>query len=524
MKHIIFSRTSIAVTLLFILAGLFSCNKKDSQSTGSTITISSVSVDTAWIGKTIKINGSGFSATASENTVRIGNTVVREVIEAAATTLTCKVPAGAFSAKAYVKVKEEEAASAKELIIVNQMAWQKALGGTGTDVANAVVPTSDGGYLVAGYTNSSNGDVTGYRGNNDYWVVKVKADQTIAWQKTLGGTGDDMAYDIVTSPDGGCVVAGYSYSTNGDVTGNHGGSDVWVVKLDAGGAIVWQKAMGGSANDVAYSIISNSGNYIIAGSAESNDGNVINNHGGADFWLVWFNETGSAIGTNTLGGTGIDRAYSIKATSDGGFLVAGTTYSSGGDVSVNHGSADYWVVKLNISSSIEWQKTLGGTLLDIGRSIITTSDGGCIVAGYTNSTDGDITGNHGGNDYWLVKLNAGGNIAWQKTLGGTGDDNLMALAPATDGGYAIAGYTTSTNGDVTGNHGGSSDAWVVRLNSNGGMVWQKALGGTSIDKGRSIMSTSNSGFIVAGCSGSADGDVSGVHGSLEDFWLFKILD
>jgi hypothetical protein len=403
-----------------------------------------------------------------------------------------------------------------------QLAWQKALGGTGTEYAQAVAPTPDGGYLMAGYTTSSDGDVTTNHGNDDYWVVKLNADQSIAWQKTFGGTNDDRANSIVALADGGCVIAGLTYSNDGDVTVNKGGVDYWVIKLNASGAIVWQKTYGGSGDDLATSIVATSDGYAVAGYTSSTNGDVTGNHGSYDYWVVKLNTNGTIAGRYAFGGTSADYGYSITATSDGGYLVAGRSASSDGDVTSPHGNADCWVVKMNASGAIVWQKALGGSGNDIGQSVVATVDGGYLVGATVSSNDGDVTSNHGAQDFWVVKLNAGGAIVWQKALGGTLNDNLYALAPATDGGCAVAGYTSSANGDVTGNHG-SIDTWVVRLNAGGAMIWQKALGGTLKDMGYSTMVASNNGFIVAGASNSVDGDVTGGHGGY-DCWIYKVLD
>ena len=399
--------------------------------------------------------------------------------------------------------------------------WQKTLGGTGYDYAWSIQPTTDGGYIVAGYTTSTDGDVTGNHGGNDYWVVKLNPSGTIQWQKTLGGTGDDGAYSIQPTPDGGYIVAGATTSTDGDVTGNHGGNDYWVVKLNPSGTIEWQKTLGGTGYDEARSIQpTTDGGYIVAGRTYSIDGDVTGNHGGGDYWVVKLNPSGTIQWQKTLGGTGNDYAWSIQPTTDGGYIVAGSTYSNDGDVTGYQGSFDYWVVKLNPSGTIEWQKTLGGTGSDVAHSIQPTTDGGYIVAGRTYSTNGDVTGNHGSYDYWVVKLNPSGTIQWQKTIGGTGEDNAYSIQPTTDGGYIVAGYTWSTDGDVTGNHGGS-DSWVVKLNPSGAIQWQKTIGGTGGDLAYSIQPTTDGGYIVAGITASNDGDVTGNQGG-GDYWVVKL--
>jgi hypothetical protein len=227
------------------------------------------------------------------------------------------------------------------------------------------------------------------------------------WQKSFGGSLFDRAYSIQQTTDGGYIVAGESGSTDGDVTGNHGSADGWVVKLDSSGKIIWQKSLGGSS---------------------------------------------------------IDFSNSIQQTTDGGYIVAGYSFSNSENVTGNHGDFDSWVVKLNSSGNITWQKSLGGSNRDEAKSIQQTTDGGYIVAGYSYSINGDVTGNHGGFDSWVVKLNSSGNITWQKSLGGSENDEATSIQQTTDGGYIVAGYAWSNDGDITGNHS-SRDYWVVKLSS-----------------------------------------------------------
>jgi hypothetical protein len=268
-------------------------------------------------------------------------------------------------------------------------------------------------------------------------------------------------------------VAGYTYSNNGDITGNHGTYDAWVAKISSTGSLQWQKALGGTSIDRAYSIQPTpDGGYIVAGETGSIDGDVTGNHGGHDAWVVKLSSTGSLQWQNSLGGTNNDIAYSIQPTSDGGYIVAGYTMSTGGDVTGYHGNQDVWVVKLSSTGSLQWQKALGGSSYDYALGIQPTTDGGYIMVGKTYSTDGDVTVNHGAYDAWVVKLNSTGSLLWQKTLGGMGDDGVLGIQPTPDGGYILAGDATSTDGDVTGNHG-QYDAWVIKLGpelSNTGFV------------------------------------------------------
>lgn len=182
----------------------------------------------------------------------------------------------------------------------------------------------------------------------------------------------------------------------------------------------------------------------------------------------------------TFGGTGNEEAFEIKKTNDNGFIAVGTTTSNDGNVSGNHGMTDAWVTKFDNSGNLQWQKTLGGSNIDGMRSVQQTTDGGYIAAGYTNSADGDITANQGLNDLWVVKLDNSGNIQWQKTFGGTKDDTGNNIQQTNDGGYIVIGNAESTDGDITENQG-QSDLWFIKLDATGNMQWQKTYGTVYFD-------------------------------------------
>jgi len=286
--------------------------------------------------------------------------------------------------------------------------WQKCFGGSSEDFTSLIKQTNDGGYIIVGGSESNDGDVTGHHGDSDYWIVKLTSGGAIDWQKCFGGSGSDWASSIQQTSDGGYIVAGYSSSNNSDVTGNLGGSDSWIVKLTSTGSIQWQKSLGGSSDDSAESIQQTSdGDYIVAGGSESNDGDVTGHHSSSDtmdYWIVKLTSGGAINWQKSLGGSGYDLANLIQQTSEGGYIVAGQSDSKDGDVTGNHGGHDYWIVKLASTGSIEWQKCFGGSGWDQYTSIQQTSDGSYIVAGYSSSNGGDVTGNHGGYDYWVVKL------------------------------------------------------------------------------------------------------------------------
>ena len=401
--------------------------------------------------------------------------------------------------------------------------WQKTYGGTGPDTAFEITSTNDGGYFIVGNSNTNNnGDVTGNHGFNDFWVVKTNSVGAIQWQKSLGGSDQDYGQSGSQTSDGGYIVAGYTGSNDGDVSGNHGTIDFWVVKLDGSGNIEWQNAMGGTDHDYAREVRQTvDGGYVVVGFTYSTNGDVIGNHGDADYWVVKLDTSGNVQWQKTLGGTFGDEGDSIQQTADGGYIVAGHSFSSDGDVSSgNQGLRDYWVVKLDSSGNIQWENSMGGSATEYGKSVIQTSDGGYLIGGETSSSDGDITGHQGAGDYWLVKLNNNGIMEWQKTLGGSLDDEANCVKQVSDGGYLVAGRSGSNDGDVTGNHG-SPDFWVVKLNPNGNLIWQKSLGGGSDDSAESIQLTSDGGFILTGYTASSDGDITGNHGFF-DYWVVKL--
>jgi hypothetical protein len=293
--------------------------------------------------------------------------------------------------------------------------------------------------------------------------LKLNSTGNLEWQKCLGGSGFDMAYSIIQTSEGGYAIAGSTNSADGDVSGKHGATDAWVVHLNSSGSIEWQKCLGGTTGDqMANSIIQTpDGGYAVAGRTSSSDLDASGNHGSYDAWVVKLDGQGNTERHKCLGGSSSEQANSIVRTTDGGYAVAIITASTDGDVSGNHGGGDGWIVRLDSSMNILWQKSIGGTDDEAIYSIVQSSDGGYVIAGRTKSTDGDSAGNHGGYDMWIVALTASGNINWQKCIGGTGDEYATSMIQTSDG-YALAGYSTSSDGQVTANHGGA-DFFIVTL-------------------------------------------------------------
>ena len=305
------------------------------------------------------------------------------------------------------------------------------------------------------------------------------------WAKTYGGSDADNAWAIQKTIDGGYIIGGYTWSFG------IGGCDFWVLKLLNNGEVDWQKTYGGSDFDYVWYIHQTmDGGYIVAGSTYSFGAGTL------DSWVLKLDSSGNIAWQKTYWGSGPDYANCIQQTMDGGYIVAGYTSSYGA------GGLDSLVLKLDSSGGITWQKTYGGGSNDRAHSIQQTKDGGYIMAGTTKSFGA------GGYDILVFKLGNDGDVAWQKTYGGSGNDEAYSIQQTKDGGYIVAGCTSSYGA-------GCLDFWMLKLDSSGGITWQKTYGGSEDDEAYSIQQTKDGGYVVAGATYSF-----GAGGS--DIWVLKL--
>lgn len=399
--------------------------------------------------------------------------------------------------------------------------WQKSYGGTAFDHLQSAAKTIDGGYILAGYSASIDGDITSNNGERDFWIVKIDSTGNMQWQKCYGGSARDEANSVKQTSDGGYIVAGFSYSTDGDLTGNYGGSDYWVIKLNSSGNLEWQNNFGGNSYDNATDIIQTfDGGYLSIGNSNSNNGMVTGNHGSSDVWVIKLTPSGSLQWQKSFGGSFGENAYAVEQTATGDFIIAASASSLDGDVSINHGGVDFWLLKLTSNGVLIWEKSYGGSNSESPANLAITSDGGYILAGSTNSNNGDISNAFGNYDYWIVKTDSAGNLLWEKSLGGTYMERARSIKQTMDDGYIVCGFTHSMDGHITGNHG-VSDIWLTKLDDLGNLQWQKCLGGSLIDIGSGIFELSNSEYLVTGSSESIDEDITNNIGYY-DFWIAKL--
>jgi len=339
------------------------------------------------------------------------------------------------------------------------------------------------------------------------------------WSRTFGGSGNDGGYYVMQTIEGGYALAGF-YTISGN---NH---DFYFVKTDGSGTVQWSKTYGGIGIDDAYCIIeTNDGGYALAGFTNSSgagnyDGWLVKTDSGgimqwnktyggataddlytviqtpdngyvlcgyttsfgagpADGRLIKVDSAGNLLWSQTYGGAGVDDIVSMVKTSDGGYALVGYTRS------FDAGGTDFLLVKVDSEGALQWNKTYGGTADDSAHSVVQTSDGGYALAGFTSSYGS------GDRDFWLVKVDSQGNMQWNKTFGGSGTENAVSLAKTSDGEYVLAGSTTSYGA-------GNSDVWVVKADSSGTLVWSQTFGGSGADYAYSIIQASDGGYALTG--------------------------
>jgi hypothetical protein len=309
--------------------------------------------------------------------------------------------------------------------------WDKTFGGSSEDGFAAVLQTSDGGYILAGHTESFGA------GGEDAWLIKTDANGNEVWDKTFGGSNDDGVGAVLQTSDGGYILAGITKSFGA------GNGDFWLIKTDANGNEVWDKTFGGSDVDDASTVQQTSdGGYILAGMNRSFGAGVY------DAWLIKTDENGNEVWDKTFGGSSEDFVYAVMQTSDGGYTLAGYTHSFGA------GDNDAWLIKTDENGNELWDKTFGGSSGDVCYAFQQTSDGGYILAGDTFSFGA------GSRDAWLIKTDANGNEVWDKTIGWSGEDGVITIQLLNDDGYILSGWTKSFGA-------GNKDAWLIKTDADG---------------------------------------------------------
>jgi gliding motility-associated-like protein len=405
--------------------------------------------------------------------------------------------------------------------------WARQYGGSSDDVPFVIKPTSDGGTIAAGYTTSKDGDVHSLASREywDLWIVKLDACGNIRWQQTFGGKGYESARDVMETVDGGYLVLGETNSTDGGVAPGFGGTkDIWLLKLDANGNLSWQKRMGGSGLDIGNQLYHlDDGNFLIAATSSSNDGIVTGNHGTGGYTdgvLIKIDPSGNVLWSKCYGGSKNEELLDVEVI-DNKIYVAGYANSIDGDIPANQKNYDVWLLTVDQLGNKLSSKIYGGSQNDVAYSMTRGNNGTLTLAGYTTSSDGDVTNAKGDQDYWLLNVSADGKLNWQQTFGGTDADYANYVFTDNDGGYVVGGISYSEDIDVSGAKG-EGDFWLVKLDAAGQLVWKQSYGGSESDYLRSMcFRPASREYYLAGDSRSDGGDFTGNNGET-DFAIIKL--
>ncbi|OYQ35454.1 hypothetical protein CHU92_10775 [Flavobacterium cyanobacteriorum] len=424
--------------------------------------------------------------------------------------------------------------------------WEKSYGGRHADYLFDAQPSADYGFILAGssLSNAGGNKTEGNMGNLDYWIWKMNEAGELDWQKNLGGTGQDLLHCIRTTRDGGFILAGTSDSPSGlhKKDSCRGGTDLWIVKLDAKGGEQWQRTIGGSGQELLRGIVQTTdGGYIIGASSASDVSPEIlkgrqdpygkweSSRGGLDFWIIKLDKNGDIKWQRTLGGLYADVLESIEQTADGGYIIGGHSNSpaSPDKPDNGYGSGDYWILKLDQDGAVAWQRDFGGDEDDHLYALKQVADGGYIAGGSSASpaNGSKKKSNRKGTDMWVLRLDDKGELLWEETYHVGEADLLTAIVANRDGSFLLGGYTRSESAAAAqADRKEINDYITLKINAKGEEQWRRAIGSSGEDILRKMIETRDGGYLLAGTSkGQVSRDRNSGKGS-NDFWIVKLKD
>ncbi|TXT55322.1 MAG: hypothetical protein BAJATHORv1_40233 [Candidatus Thorarchaeota archaeon] len=400
-----------------------------------------------------------------------------------------------------------------------ELEWHHMYGGSEQDWAYSIQNTTDGGFILAGVSRSN--DIAGCtnNGGDDIYILKLDMDGTIEWQSLYGGSGNDYAYEIFQANDGGFIIIGESDSTDFQGCINNGKMDSIVLKLDSAGEVDWARMYGGSQNDLFISIQELSdGSLILGGESGSNDIQGCSNNGMQDAYIAKLTSDGSLIWQELYGGESEDRALCVRQTFDNGFIVFGSSNSQN-TASTNHGDYDFYTLKLNSTGNLTWQQMYGGNGREWGFTVLQTTDGGYIACGLSDSTNIVGCPALGEWDSYIIRIESDGELVWQKRYGGSSAD-LSYVIQSTEDGFILSGGSWSTDIENCTNHG-ERDFYIYKIDTFGELLWQTMYGGAGVDYASSFVQLNDGCIVVSG--GSESTNLEGVqnHGAW-DVYIMKL--
>jgi uncharacterized delta-60 repeat protein len=365
--------------------------------------------------------------------------------------------------------------------------WERTMGGTEEDKAYAVVATPDDGLIVAGNTMSF--------GNPRYdaWIARLDRAGETVWERRLGGPQADHFYALAAAPDGGVLAAGDTRSAG------VGESDVWLARLDGAGEVLWQRVLGDASNDRARAALAlPNGDFLVGGFAGVGLGD-------RDIWIARITDDGEPVWQQQLGGPGDDGAFHLALAADGDLLATGywRTGEADGEADGEDRGFDLWAARLSPDGEPVWQRRFHRGSFDAGTGVVPLADGGLVVTGMTQ------TGGPGEVDVWVLRLDRDGEPAWQRRFGGARTDGAWAAIGRPGGGLVISAATASRGA-------GSTDAWMMGLDADGELAWERVIGGALWDRPTALAASSaGDELLVAGYTTTTGA-------GFEDFWLLRL--
>ena len=395
-----------------------------------------------------------------------------------------------------------------------ELNYIKSFGGSNDDEAKDIINTSDGGFMVIGSSTSNDGLIQNKMGlESDIILMKFDSDKYLEWVKNYGGSRDDRGQSVVEVSGIGYALLGYSMSNDGDASNNEGFHDNWVILIDSKGDIIWEKSYGFSGHDHAYNIIkTKDGNLFFNGFLDVTASRGLGStkkvvksikHGVGEFWCHKIDLGGNILWRKYFGGTNNDRSYDSVETSDGDFIIVGSSESNDIDISSPKGSYDIWVIKLSSNGDLLWERSYGGSKYETANSIIQSSDKKIHILGSTLSNDKNISFQMGSSDFWLLTIDSDGNLLSEQTFGGSNFDKGKKIEIDSKDNLWLTGHSRSRDFDFNFNKG-KNDAVLIQLSKNRILKEIFEIGAEGEDIANSLIHFNENEIIVAGYSDSKE--------------------
>jgi hypothetical protein len=387
--------------------------------------------------------------------------------------------------------------------------FKKVFGGSSYDAVVTSAPALDGGYIFSGVSQSTDGDLTAGYGLEDLWLFKLDVSGNLVWSKTYGGSFSEYPANALVTANDGYIIAGATESTDGNVSITKDDfRQHWLFKVDLQGNIIWQKKFSNIAGAQIFRLKkAKNGDLIGAGYTSPPGADAV-------AWLFRLTADGTLIWEKTYHAL-TENIADVSEAANGDLFITGTVVETG-----NPQQDDAFVMRTSSAGDSIWLKPLGGTVYDRGSGILATSDGGAIMTGLSNSSDGNATGGHGGFDILVIKIDGNGNVQWNKMFGGAAEDGETSFAYETgNNNYIITATPYGVGGDMPSSR--EYDAWILTLSADGNIVDKKTFGGNGVDYIYNLLPVQEGRFLAAGTTSSLDGDITGSHGGYEG-WVFTV--